>query len=142
MKGASWKDCIEYKQAYRVTPDKGKIKSLIEISKDRIEVLEIKVNEKTVNYVFEDYYSSVLELLQSLMLAKGYKARNHICLGFFLRDVMERDDLFRVFDDCRFKRNSLVYYGKRMEFEVAKDALKKIKNLMGELNKIIENLKW
>ena len=63
-----------------------------------------------------------------------------MCLGFFLRDVLKRGDLFQIFDDCRFKRNSLIYYGKRMDLEDAKESIKKAKKLMDELNKIIKEI--
>jgi len=54
-----------------------------------------------------------------------------------LRDVLKRDDLFRIFDDCRFKRNSLVYYGKRMDFETASKTIDKSILLFKELKKLI-----
>ena len=142
MKEASWNDCIYSNSAVKITPDKEKAKSLIETAEDRIKFLIRSLNEKTANYIFEDYYSSILELAQALVILDGYKINNHVCLGFFLRDVLEKENLFRLFDDCRYKRNSLVYYGKRMDFETAKDAIEKAKRLMNKLNSIIyEKLK-
>jgi uncharacterized protein (UPF0332 family) len=88
--------------------------------------------------VFEDYYSSVLELLHTIVLLEGYNVGNHVCLGYYLRDILKEEHLFRIFDDCRFKRNSLVYYGKRMDFETAKDAIKKAEKLIAELKKLIK----
>lgn len=137
MKEASWNDCIYSNSALKITPDKEKAKSLIETAEDRIKFSIRDLNEKTANYIFEDYYSSVLELAQALVLLHGYKINNHVCLGFFLRDVLEKENLFRLFDDCRYKRNSLVYYGKRMDFKTAKDAIEKAKRLMNKLNIII-----
>lgn len=46
--------------------------------------------------------------------------------------------LFRLFDDLRYKRNSLVYYGKEMDFEVAKDSIEKAKKLIKGLKKIVK----
>ena len=142
MKEASWDDCIYSNSAVKVTPDKARAKSLIETADDRIKFSIRDLTEKTANYVFEDYYSSVLELAQALVIWNGYKINNHVCLGFFLRDVLGKEDLFRLFDDCRYKRNSLVYYGKRMDFETAKDAIEKAKKLMNQMKNIIhEKLK-
>ena len=140
MKDASWTDCLNSNNSKKITPDREKAKSLIEISEERIKYSVREINEKTANFVFEDYYSSVLELVQAIVLIAGYNVTNHICLGFFIRDIMKKDDLFRLFDDCRYKRNSLVYYGKRMDFETAKDAIEKAKRLIKELNKLV-NLK-
>src|SRR3989344_4582433 len=137
MKEASWDDCITSNSSIKITIDKEKAKSLIETAEERIEVLSIELNEKTANYIFEYYYSSVLELLHSLVLLDGYKVNNHICLGYYLRDVLEKEDLFRLFDDLRFKRNSLVYYGKRMDFDIANDAIEKSKTLFSELKAIL-----
>ena len=47
---------------------------------------------------------------------------------------MQSNDLFRIFDDLRYKINSLTYYGKKMEFETAKEAILKSKRLFNELN--------
>jgi len=138
MKEASWDDCITSNSSIKITIDKEKAKSLIETAEERIEVLSIELNEKTANYIFEYYYSSVLELLHSLVLLDGYKVNNHICLGYYLRDVLEKEDLFRLFDDLRFKRNSLVYYGKRMDFDIANDAIEKSKTLFSELKAILD----
>ena len=90
-------------------------------------------HERNCNFVFEDYYTSLLEVLQALMFKKGYNVLNHVCLGFFLRDVVQRQDLYLLFDDARFKRNSLTYYGNRMDFETAKRAIENCKKLLKEL---------
>ncbi|MEK6983013.1 MAG: hypothetical protein AABX33_00435 [Nanoarchaeota archaeon] len=129
MKEASWDDCIYSNSALKVTSDKEKVKSLIETAEDRIKFSIWNLNEKTVNYIFEDYYSSVLELLHSLVILDGYKVNNHICLGYYLKDVLKREELFRMFDDCRYRRNSLVYYGKRMDFKTGKGSIEKAKRL-------------
>ncbi len=140
MKEACWDDCIASKNALRVSPDPSKSKSLAEISKGRIDFLSnLKTTESNANYIFEGYYSSLLELMHAILLLEGYKVGNHICVGFYLKDIMKREDLFNSFDDCRYKRNSLVYYGRSMEFEIAKDAVDKCKRLIMELEKIIKD---
>jgi len=136
MKEASWQDCLQSYSALKISPDKEKAKSLKEIAIGRLEIISKEVNGKNANYIFEDYYSSILEMLHALVVVEGYKVDNHICLGFYLRDILKREDLFRLFDDCRYKRNSLVYYGKRMDFETARDAIEKAKKLWKELNRL------
>ena len=138
MKEASWDECLHSNSSVKITPDNEKAKSLIETAEDRIASSEKDLNEKTANFVFEDYYSSILEMVHALVLLNGYKVSNLICLGYYLRDVLKQEDLFRMFDDFRFKRNSLVYYGKRMDFEVAKNTIDKCKSMVKELKKIIK----
>ena len=136
MKEACWDDCLFNKSAKRVTPDIKRAKSLIETAEERISLVK-EINEKSCNFVFEDYYTSILEFLQAKAFIDGYNTLNHICLGFYLRDVLKREDLFNIFDDLRYKRNSLTYYGSRMDFETAKQSIEKCKKLIGELKKIL-----
>lgn len=82
MKEASWNDCLESNSSIKITPDKGKAKSLIETARERIEYSNRDINEKNANYIFEGYYSSILEILHALVLMDGYKVNNHICLGY------------------------------------------------------------
>jgi uncharacterized protein (UPF0332 family) len=135
MKVSNWEECLELNDASKITSDKEKAKSLREIADERIKQSK-KINEKNANFVFEDYYSSVIEMIHYLVLLKGYKISNHVCLGYYLKEVLKREDLFRIFDDLRYKRNSLTYYGKKMDFGIAKDAIGKSKNLLKELKKI------
>ncbi len=132
MKEANWNDCLTNKSAKTITPDIKRAESLIETANERINLIK-GINEKNCNFVFEDYYASILELLQARTFKNGYNILNHVCLGFYLRDILKREDLFILFDDLRFKRNSLVYYGSRMEFETAKQAIDKCKKLIKEL---------
>lgn len=137
MKESSWGECLNYSSAIKITPDKEKAASLAETAQDRIKFSLKKLSEKNANYVFEGYYSSILEMAHAVVVLEGYKVNNHICLGYYLRDMLKNGEMFRLFDDCRFKRNSLVYYGKRMDFETAKDSIEKAKRLVKELKIII-----
>lgn len=135
MKEASWDDCITKNSARRITPDINRANSLTETAKERINLIK-EVNEKNCNFVFEDYYTSLLELLQAMAFKKGFNILNHICLGYYLRDIFKREGLYRIFNDLRYKRNSLTYYGSRMDFETAKQAIEKCKKLINEIGKI------
>jgi len=119
-----------------VTPDKAKAKSLIETADERIIFLkESKLTASNCRFIFEGYYSSALEILHAKVILAGFKVENHICLGFYLRDILKREDLFRIFDDARYKRNSVVYYGKKLDFEVTKNSIQDLKRLIEELKK-------
>ena len=132
MKEINWEDCLTNTSAKSITPDIHRAEALIETAKERISLVK-EVTEKNCNFVFEDYYTSLLELLQAIAFKKGFNILNHVCLGFYMRDVLKREDLFTLFDDLRFKRNSLTYYGNRMEFETAKQAIEKCKRIIKEL---------
>lgn len=139
-KESTWEECIETSASLKVTPNKPKINSLIDTAVGRVQfITETSIKESNANYIFESYYSSVLELMHALVLLHGYKVSNHICLGYYLRDILQKQDIFRLFDDCRFKRNSLVYYGRKMDFETAKLGIEKSKQLIAELNNLLKN---
>lgn len=137
MKEASWNECVEENSAVRTSSDRERAKSLVETADERI-ILIKEINEKNCNFVFEDYYTSILELLQALVLSEGYKILNHVCLGYYLRDVLKNEDLFRVFDDLRYKRNSLTYYGKKMDFKTAKSSIEKCRRFIAKIKKRIK----
>lgn len=137
---SSWKECLEKKSSISTYKDISRARSLIETSLHRIKYTNKDLNENTANYIFEDYYTSILEILEAIILFEGYKVLNHICLGLFLKDILKREDLFRLFDELRYKRNSLVYYGKRMVFEDAKLSIEKSKKLMAELDSLSKKI--
>ncbi len=137
MKPGSWQDCLEERNALKVSIDEERAKSLIETSEERISIIN-EVNNKNCNFVFEDYYTSVLEMIQAMVILKGFKVTNHLCLGFYLRDVLKRNDLFIMFDDLRYKRNALTYYGNKMDFETGIAAIEMAKELLNELKRIMK----
>lgn len=134
MMEGSWDECLEANSSLKISPNRGKARSLIETSQGRLEFLKpLKIQENNSNYIFENYYTSILELVHALVILAGFKVNNHLCLGYYLRDILKRDDLFRWFDDCRLKRNSLIYYGKKMDYNVAKESLTEAEKLITEL---------
>jgi|TARA_B100002003_G_C13732392_1_gene365911 uncharacterized protein (UPF0332 family) len=133
-KQSSWEECIQNNTSLTVSPDNAKANSLIEIAKGRTLFLSKSHREESsINYIFEGYYASVLEILHALLLRKGFKVLNHLCLGYYLRDVLKRTEDYRKFDDIRTKRNALVYYGNKLESNVATEAIETCKKLIDQL---------
>ena len=132
MKETNWNDCLINKSAKTITPDIKRAESLIETANERISLIK-EINEKNCNFIFEDYYTSLLELLQAMAFKKGFNILNHLCIGYYLRDVLKREDLYILFDDIRYKRNALTYYGSRMDYETAKQAIEKCKELISKI---------
>ena len=52
------------------------------------------MHNSNCNFIFEAYYSSVTEILHAILIKEGFKVKNHFCLGYYLRDVLGREDLF------------------------------------------------
>lgn len=135
MKDSNWDECIKNNSVRKVSPDIERTKSLIEVANARIKLV-IEINEENCNFVFEDYYTSIIELVQAITFEKGFNVLNHLCLGYYLRDILKREDLYRIFDDLRYKRNSLTYYGKRMDYSIAKLSINNCKKLIKEIKMI------
>lgn len=142
MKDNSWQDCIENNSCLKISADQAKARSLLDIAYQRISfVKKIKPDEENINFLFENYYSSVLEHLHALLLTNGFTVKNHICLGYYLRDIMKNERLFRMFENCRFSRNVIVYYGTTMSFEKAAKSIRDCEFLMKEIKTAIGKLK-
>ncbi len=137
MKEASWDDCMENYSAKKVSPNVERANSLIETAEERIRIIK-EIDKNNCNFVFEDYYTSLLELLQALIIKKGYIILNHLCIGYYVRDVLKKGDMYTVFDDVRYKRNALTYYGTRMDFETAREAIHKCIKLIKEIKEILQ----
>jgi len=133
-----WEECLIENAVITSSVNNQKVKSLIKVSKGRIKYLDKQeLIESDINYIFEGYYTSILELLHAITINKGFKVKNHICLGYYLRDIINRTQLYNLFDDLRYKRNSLIYYGKDMDFEVAKEAIRKSKDFINKLEELL-----
>ncbi len=139
MSKKTWEDCLSEGDVRNVSKDSKKSESLKRTAEGRIKFFENQqINETNANYIFEGYYTSIVELLHSFIILQGYNVSNHLCIGFYLRDVMKRNDLYRIFDDLRYKRNSLVYYGSEMDFETAKQAIEKCKKVINKIKVLLK----
>ncbi len=136
MKESNWEDCLQG-SARKISKDENRARSLIQTAEERINLIK-RTDKKNCNFVFEDYYTSLLEFLQASAFLNGFNIQNHICIGFYIRDFLKRQDLFILFDDVRYKRNSLIYYGDKMDFETAKQAIEKTKKLIKEIKEMLK----
>lgn len=140
MKESSWDDCIFANKAVKVSPDRQKAKSLIKTARERIEFIKaIQLTERNARFVFEDYYTSLIEVVHALAILDGFKIENHVCLGFYIKQVLNNEKLFVLFGNCRYDRNSVVYYGKSMDMETARLDIAKANVIISELGKTVDS---
>ncbi|MEK6964452.1 MAG: hypothetical protein AABX70_08590 [Nanoarchaeota archaeon] len=139
MKEADWNECLESQNALYVSSDIDKVESLIETAKKRINFCEKQtVDRSNAQFLFESYYTSSIELLHALILLKRYSVKNHLCLCYYLRDILHREDLFESFDKGRYKRNHLVYDGKQIGFESAQESIENTLELIKIIMELLE----
>ena len=121
----------------RITPDPAKSKSLIETANARMSfVKEHSLKESNVSFIFECLYASLIEKLHAHALIHGFKIMNHLCLGFYSKNIERNDELFLMFEECRIKRNELVYDGKRLKLETAMKVIVICEKLLKEIDKL------
>jgi len=71
MKDASWEDCIENNSVKYASPNIERANSLKETAEERINIIS-EINERNCNFVFENYYTYLLKILQTLAFKKGF----------------------------------------------------------------------
>lgn len=109
------------------------IKSLLEMSKiDESTVNSAILDEKNISPYVSMAYDSLRETLEAICVSKEYKVLSHICIGELLKTLIEDFD-FNEFDRIRYIRNSIKYYGNKVEFNQGKKIIKKIFNMKKNL---------
>ena len=64
-------------EIFKISKDISRAKDLFQISKERLEIIEILPKDKTYK-IIEEYYEIILELMTSIMYLDGYKTLSHI----------------------------------------------------------------
>ncbi|MFZ2410890.1 MAG: hypothetical protein WAW23_04910 [Candidatus Methanoperedens sp.] len=106
--------------------DKELIRSLIEMSDIKENAVNTaNVNEINISAYVSMAYDSLREFLEALCISKGYKVLSHICIGELLKTIIT-DFNYSEFDRLRYARNSINYYGAKVDFVQGKEIIRKI----------------
>jgi len=120
----------------RTMPNKIRALSLFKSSIQAVETAKtILLNESTSKTILRELYEGLREYCEALGYLKGYKFLDHESIGFFLRDFLKEDSLFKKFDRYRKLRNGINYYGESVDIETVKEAAKEIPKIIKELEK-------
>ena len=79
-------------------------------------------------------YDSLSEVLEAICIKNGYKVLSHICMGELLKNLLKDFD-YEEFDRLRWIRNSINYYGQKVELSQGKEIIKKIFKMKDKLLK-------
>ncbi len=119
-------DCYKKGFVRKAKINKELIKSLIEMSKIKEDTIKsANINEKNISAYFSMAFESLREILEALCISFGYKVTSHFCLGELLKKLIKDFD-FNEFDRIRYARNSINYYGTKIEFQQGKELIKKM----------------
>jgi hypothetical protein len=106
--------------------DKELIRSLIEMSDIKENAVNTaNVNEINISAYVSMAYDSLREVLEALCISKGHKVLSHICIGELLKTIIT-DFNYSEFDRLRYARNSINYYGAKVDFVQGREIIRKI----------------
>ncbi len=126
-----WEGCKAQGFAKQVGQDTSKIRSIIDSSNNRENTAKLlPINETTKETVISLSYDVLRELLEALALQRGFKIYNHECYASFLKSIINDDDFALEFDSMRLLRNSINYYGKKIQLSDANIILLKLQKLI------------
>lgn len=132
------KECLRKGFIKRTKVDQGLINSLIEMSNLKEEIVnKTKLTDRNISVYVSMTYDSLREILEALSISKGYKVISHICLGYFLEKFFPSFDHSK-FDRFRWIRNSINYYGNKIDLAQGKELINQIFDLKKKSLKIIE----
>ncbi len=101
------------------------VKSLVEMSYIKENTVKTAdINEINISAYVSLAYDSLREVLEALCIMNGYKVLSHICIGELLNSMLHDFD-YEEFDRIRWIRNSINYYGEKIEFDQGKEIIKK-----------------
>ncbi len=120
----------------KVLPNSIRASSLFNSSSQAIETAKsIQLNTNTSKTILRELYEGLREYCEAIGYLKGYKFVNHESIGFFLRDIIKEQTIYKKFDRYRRLRNGINYYGDGVDIETVKDAASEIPKLINELKK-------
>lgn len=106
--------------------DEELIKSLIEMADiNEMTVKNARIDTLNTSSYVSLAYSSLRQVLEAICVSRGYKVISHICVSELMRSLFEDFD-YDEFDRLRYIRNSINYYGTKVEFEQGKEIINKI----------------
>ena len=82
-----------------------------------------------------EFYEGLREYCEAIGYLDGYKFLDHESIGFFIRDILKEQSLFKKFDRYRKLRNGINYYGEDIDIETLKEAITEIPEMIKELKK-------
>jgi len=122
------------------TPDEARARSVIEEAEHRLKFFkDMKINESSTNYIIENMYDVIRELIEAKMLIDGYKTYSHEAIVSYLKVLEFQDSEIKFVDTLRETRHKTKYYGLITDIEYAdkvvsftKEIYKKLKTLLEE----------
>ena len=96
------------------------------------------VSDKSANYIIKNAYDIIMSLIRARMLSQGFSSSgegSHEAEVSFLRIIGCNELDVEFADKLRYFRNSILYYGKRLDKEYAEKVLIFLEKMIIQLKK-------
>lgn len=98
-----------------------RVKSILEEADKRLKFYNaISVSEESANYIIENMYEVIRELIEAKMILEGYKSYSHEATVSYLKKLGFSSSEVEFMDELRSIRNQTRYYGHLVNVEYAK----------------------
>lgn len=120
----------------KVIPNKIRASSLFKSSAQAIETAKvIPLNVDSAKTILRELYEGIREYCEAIGFLRGYKFLDHESIGYFLRDILKEQLIYKKFDRYRKLRNGINYYGDDVDIKTVKEAITEIPILIRGLRK-------
>ncbi len=98
-----------------------RVRSILEEADKRLRFFNaIQISEESANYIIENMYDVIRELIEAKMLLDGYKSYSHEATVSYLKKLGFSSSEVEFMDESRDIRNQTKYYGHLANAEYAK----------------------
>lgn len=130
----NWEECKKRGIVKEKTPRTEQIKSLINSSRKKfISYEQLKINSDTASSKVSLLYDSLRIILEALAIKKGFKIYSHDCITYFLKEVLNEEEISEKFDKYRIIRNGFNYYGEDVSVDDAHIMIEELNDLRSQI---------
>tara|TARA_Y100000310_G_scaffold338021_1_gene426576 strand:+ start:2785 stop:3195 length:411 start_codon:yes stop_codon:yes gene_type:complete len=127
---SEWEESIKEGKVIKITPNLERSSSLKQSSLKLLNIInKINLDNENGFFFITNYYDIILEVMHSLMFKKGYNVLDHLSIGYYIKDILKNQEIFELFNKYRKIRNNIIYYGKSIDTETSKQAIKDLQEL-------------
>jgi uncharacterized protein (UPF0332 family) len=133
-----WDDCLDIK-VKKIKENPGQAKALFKLAERRIKSINKRKKYEYPQFLIEDYYETIKELISALLAIHGFKSYSHECLVSFIEayypNYLDNYQL-HFLDSMRKLRSDIQYRGR----DIADDYLERNISTIEEIIKILIDL--
>jgi hypothetical protein len=82
-------------------------------------------------------YDSLREILEAICIMNEFKVTSHTCIDKLLQTLYPEHSFFE-FDRFRYTRNSINYYGKKVDFAAGEQIIEKMFKMRARMLKLLK----